>query len=117
VQNEITDIDTFSKEPAMPIRSTPTRHAKERLSGRDIPHGVADIIIDFGICEPARDGALCHWLDKQALRDIGRSFGPGIAGVIDRYRNVYVITDGDRILTVVRQTRSAAKAAQRATIH
>jgi hypothetical protein len=101
----------------MPIRATATRHAEERFAERGIPHGIADIIVDFGICEPARDNALRHWLDRRALRDIGRSYGPEIARVLGGYRTAFVITEGDRIVTAVCQTASAAKAAQRSTAH
>jgi hypothetical protein len=95
--------------------TTFTRHGRNRCAERAIPHGIADLIVEHGVCAPARDGALRHSLDKRALRCIRQHYGPEVAKAVDRYRTVDLITHGARIVTGMHKTAATAKAARRAT--
>ncbi|MAS44463.1 MAG: hypothetical protein CML46_11040 [Rhodobacteraceae bacterium] len=47
----------------MADRTRLTKHARDRSTARDIPQGVIDLILAYGISSPARDGARRHALD------------------------------------------------------
>ena len=89
----------------MADRTRLTKHARDRSTARDIPQGVIDLILAYGISSPARDGARRHALDKQALREIRRDFGREIAKAVAPFRTAYVIAADAQVITVARAAR------------
>ena len=82
-----------------------TRHAETRSKDRTIPPGIIDLIVAYGECSPARNGARRHALSKAGMRDIRSTFGPEVARAVDGFRSAYVIEAGGRIITVARASR------------
>ncbi len=79
-----------------------THHAKDRSGVRAIPQMIAELIIEYGESRDAGDGARKYALTKENMSLLRRRAGSGIAKALSFYRarNAYVVTSGDRIITV-----------------
>lgn len=70
------------------------------MTGRDIPPGVVDLIIDYGEAAEARGGVVKVALSKRSFRDLRKHYGRNLAKEMARYRRAYVVLRTDAILTV-----------------
>lgn len=76
-----------------------TQHAETRCQQRGIPPLVIDLLLQFGVCEPAGIGARKVFFDKPAKRRVKAYAGP-IAGLLDEHLDVYlVVNDSDTVIT------------------
>lgn len=63
---------------------------------------IAEMIVDFGRSRDAGEGARKYSLTKESMQELRRAGGPEIVKAIAPYRNrnAYVVTAGDRIVTM-----------------
>ena len=84
----------------------PTRilshHAHNRSTERQIPPGIAEMIIDYGASRNAGDGARKFALSRDSMAALRRDFGRQIAKGLEPYRQrgAYVVAEAEKIITV-----------------
>ena len=81
-----------------------TNHAESRSRDRGISEGMIEVVLRFGSTEYHR-GAQIVALDKKGLRRAMHYLGSLYSGSPTSLQQVYVVKDGDTILTVARRNR------------
>ncbi len=77
-----------------------TMHACDRSASRNIPHGVIELILDYGDSVKARDDARKYSLSKQSMGRLKRDYGRPVVNALAQYRDAYVVMCEGRIVTV-----------------
>lgn len=77
-----------------------TRHARHRAEQRAVPGPVIGLILDYGECRDAGEGARKFALSKASLRALRRDLGVRVPGDLERFRKAYVVALQGRIVTV-----------------
>lgn len=77
-----------------------TRHARHRAEQRAIPGAVIGLILDYGECCEAGEGARKFALSKASLRALRRDLGVQAPGNLERFRKAYVVAAEGRVVTV-----------------
>ncbi len=77
-----------------------TRHARHRAEQRAVPGSVIGLILDYGDCRDAGEGARKFALSKASLRALRRDLGIHAPGNLERYRKAYVVAAGGHVVTV-----------------
>lgn len=80
-----------------------TQHAQERCAQRAFPMDVVATIIAFGSEKPAT-GAISLVLDKAAI-ELAVEDDRHARSRLERYRGAYIITAGEKIITVAHGLR------------
>ena len=84
----------------------PTRmlshHAHNRSTERQIPPGIAEMIIEYGTSRDAGDGARKFSLSRDSMSALRRDFGRELVKVVEPYRQrgAYVVAEAEKIITV-----------------
>jgi len=81
-----------------------SNHASVRCNQRGIPPFAIDLILDFGAVEHNR-GREIFWLDKKGLRRAKHYLGKLSDGYAMMLKDLYVVVDGDAVITVARKNR------------
>jgi len=81
-----------------------SNHAIERLQERGIPQFAIDCVLEFGEVE-YHEGREIHRMSKRSERKLKAYMGPLSAQAARLSRCVYVVTAGDQVVTVARQTK------------
>ena len=79
-----------------------TKHAVERSTGRSVPQGVIELILQYGRPVKARDNAEKYSLTKESFKELKQYFGRELSKSMVSYRNVYVVLVGEMVITVAR---------------
>lgn len=77
-----------------------TNHARNRSEQRGIPSPVIGLILDYGDCRDAGEGARKYALSKDSLRELKRDLGKKAPSNLDRFRKAYVVSAAGKIITV-----------------
>lgn len=77
-----------------------TRHARHRAEQRKVPAPVIGLILDYGDCRDAGEGAQKFALSKKSLRTLRRELGDRLPGSLERFRKAYVVAAEGRVITV-----------------
>ncbi len=77
-----------------------TRHARHRAEQRVVPDPVIGLILDYGECLDAGEGARKFALSKTSLRTLRRDLGARAPANLERFRKAYVVAARGRIITV-----------------
>lgn len=77
-----------------------SQHARHRAEQRAIPGAVIGLILDYGECRDAGDGAQKFALSKSSLRHLRRDLGAPAVEKLDRYRTAYVVAAEGHVITV-----------------
>lgn len=77
-----------------------TRHARHRAEQRAVPGSIIGLILDYGECRDAGEGARKFALSKASLRSLRRDLGVRAPGKLERYRKAYVVAARGRVVTV-----------------
>ena len=72
-----------------------TRHAEQRSQARSIPNIARHLLLNFGSCKPAGNGAVRYSFDKVTWRDLEREFGTWPLKKMDQLRRVYMVVGDD----------------------
>lgn len=80
-----------------------SNHAVNRCRERGIPEALADIVVRYGKLEYHR-GKEIFALDKKGRREAVRYLGSLYKGSESALKGIYVVADGDTVVTVARQT-------------
>jgi hypothetical protein len=79
-----------------------TKHARDRITARNIPPGIVNLILDYGEPVKARDDAIKFALGKKSMRNLKHEYGRSIVKALAGFRNVYVVMRNGRLVTVAR---------------
>ena len=79
-----------------------SNHAEARCQQRGIPPVAVDLVLDFGAVEFHR-GREVFMLDKKGLRKARRYLGKLNDGYMTVLKDIYVVVDGDTVVTVARK--------------
>lgn len=78
-----------------------TRHARERAQQRAVPAQVIGLILEYGECRDAGEGAQKFALSKSSLRALRRDLDSSRGRFnLDRLRTAFVVAAGGRVITV-----------------
>lgn len=81
-----------------------SHHAEVRSQQRGIPPILIDLLLEFGVIEPAGSGATKVFFDKRARRRV-QSYAGHLAGVLDEHLDVYAVVSSDNeVITVAHRT-------------
>lgn len=84
--------------------NTLTRHAAHRSQQRAIPPMLIDLLVQFGTCVPAGDGATKVFFDKADRRRLQAYAGP-LARLLDEHLDVCaVVASNGQVVTVAHRT-------------
>ncbi|HCP77525.1 MAG: hypothetical protein CML16_17265 [Pusillimonas sp.] len=82
-----------------------TQHAKIREQQRGISQLAVDLLLKFGVNEPAGGGAKKYYLDKGSRRRVKNYAGP-LAGLLDEHLDIYAVAGkDDTIITTGHRTK------------
>ncbi|MCC5993944.1 MAG: hypothetical protein JJT99_15635 [Rhodobacteraceae bacterium] len=81
-----------------------TAHANTRAIQRSVPQDVVETIFAYGRPSHSR-GALSVQMDREAIALAASELGSKRASRLERYRGVYLIAEGDHVITVARPKR------------
>lgn len=86
----------------MESRTIPmSQHATERADQRSIPEIARWLLLEFGTCCRAGNGAESYSFDKKAWREVERFFGPWPLKKMDQLKRAYmVVSDGGAAVTI-----------------
>lgn len=77
-----------------------THHARHRAEQRAVPSPVIRLILDYGECRDAGNGAWKFALSKASLRALRRDLGSRIPCHLEHFRKAYVVANKGRVITV-----------------
>lgn len=77
-----------------------TRHAQHRAEQRAVPSPVIGLILDYGECRNAGEGARTFALSKASMRALRRDLGARVPDNLERFRKAYVVAAQGRVVTV-----------------
>jgi hypothetical protein len=80
-----------------------SNHAVDRCRERGIPEALVDVVLRYGKPEYHR-GKEIFVLDKRGRREALRYLGSLYKGSERALKGIYVVADGDTVVTVARQT-------------
>jgi hypothetical protein len=80
-----------------------SNHAVARCRERGIPEALVDVVLRYGKPEYHR-GKEIFALDKKGRRDALRYLGSLYKGSEDALKGVYVVTQGETVVTAARKT-------------
>ena len=78
---------------------TLSRHARQRSQQRQIPHGIIELILDYGTACDGRWGGRKYSLTKESLRSVRRHFGCQFSDALAQYRRAHVISSSNAVIT------------------
>ncbi|MFA5914683.1 MAG: hypothetical protein WC830_14110 [Burkholderiales bacterium] len=76
-----------------------TQHSQIRAQQRGIPPLIIDLLIQFGVREPAGDGTEAIYFDKRAKKQL-QAYSGGLMGKLSDALDVYAIVIGDKVVTI-----------------
>jgi hypothetical protein len=79
-------------------------HAEKRISERGIPAFAIDCLLEFGEVE-YHQGCEIHRMSKRAEKRMKRYMGQLSGEATKLLKHVYIVTAGEQIVTVARQTK------------
>jgi hypothetical protein len=68
-----------------------SQHATERANDRSIPEIARWLLLEFGACRRAGNGASSYFFDKKAWREVERFFGPWPLKKMDQLKRAYLV--------------------------
>lgn len=82
-----------------------TKHAKVRMQQRSIPVMIINWLVDYGETVHSSSGATKHSFSKKSIRKIKRFAGHSIDAYVNDYRNAYVVTIDNAVITAAWKTK------------
>ena len=77
-----------------------TEHANLRCQQRAIPPLLIDLLLQFGTCESAGNGASKVFFDKAARKKV-KSYAGTLSRMIEGHLDLYaVVAEGNKVITV-----------------
>ena len=80
-----------------------SNHASDRCRERGIPEALVDVVLLYGKPEYHRGKEIVA-LDKRGRREAIRYLGSLYKGSESALKDIYVVAEGDTVVTVARQT-------------
>jgi len=78
-----------------------SHHAEERTNDRSIPEVARWLLLEFGNCRRAGNGAESYSFDKKSWREVERFFGSWPLKKMEQLRRTYmVVSDEGTVITV-----------------
>ena len=81
-----------------------SQHASLRTHQRAIPELAIDLLMRFGACERAGNGASKYFLNKAARRNLDAYAGPAAAALNQHLDLIVVIGDDGTVITAAHRT-------------
>lgn len=76
-----------------------TSHAAKRCQQRGIPLFVLDLLLKFGVSEPAGDGTRKLFFDKAARRQVKTYLGRFASAIVPHLDIYALVSNEDRVIT------------------
>ena len=84
------------------IKSNLTKHARERMTTRNIPIDIFDDLESFGELSKCRDGGYKLAFSKSSRSQIRKERGKTALKDLEKYKTLYAVMCNNKIVTVAR---------------
>jgi hypothetical protein len=84
------------------IKSNLTKHARERMTTRNIPIDIFDDLESFGELRKCRDGGYKLAFSKSSRSQIRKERGKTALKELEKYKTLYAVMCNNKIVTVAR---------------